>query len=62
MTMRVKIGDTWHEVTATSPICVELTLADRRNISAMLPEATKYAVFAGDDVRDAAVKRDWMEG
>ena len=60
--MRVKIGTRWHEVASDSALCVELTEADRRNIAAMAPDATKYAVFSDDDPRSSAEKFDWMEG
>ncbi len=58
--MRVKIGDQWHEVSPESAICIELTAGDRRNIANMLPEATKYAVFADTDPREPAAKLEWM--
>lgn len=43
--MRVKVGETWHCATADTPIAVELSSADRRNIAAMAPEATRYGCF-----------------
>lgn len=60
--MRVKIGARWHEVASDNALCVELTEADRRNIAAMAPNATKYAVFSEDDARTSAEKLEWMEG
>lgn len=60
--MRVKIGNRWHDVVSDGPLCVELTDADRRNIAAMVPHATKYAVFSDDDERSSDEKREWMEG
>lgn len=59
--MRVKVGDNWFDVTAEQPIMVELTEADRRNIGAMAPEATKYAAFASDDGRAVSTMLAWME-
>lgn len=53
--MRVKVGSAWHEVHPGSPLAVELTEADKRNIVAMHPECSRYAVFDEPD-RD----RDWM--
>jgi hypothetical protein len=58
--MRVKIGDRWHDVSSASPICIELSECDRRNIAAMSPTATKYAVFTDDDPRSPEQKLEWM--
>jgi len=59
--MRVKVGDQWHEVTAQTAICIEMSAADRTNILNMDPDATKYAVFADEDPRDRDAKLKWMD-
>lgn len=59
--MRVKVGDEWHAVESGKPIMVELTDADRRNIAAMLPEATKYACFDDSAPLSPDEKFAWMD-
>ena len=44
--MRVKVGNVWHEASPNSPIAIELSDADKRNIAAMHPECSRYGVFA----------------
>jgi hypothetical protein len=58
--MRVKIGDDWHAVELGKPIMIELTKADRRNIAAMLPDATKYAAFDDREPLSSDEKLAWM--
>ncbi|MBB3910847.1 hypothetical protein [Sphingomonas desiccabilis] len=60
--MRIKIADTWHEVKLGTPIMIELSQADRRNIANMAPTATKYACFADGEPMSVDQKRDWMDG
>lgn len=59
--MRVKVGDTWYEVTLDTPIMVELTEADKRNINSMHPSATKYAEFHDDTPLNREERQEWME-
>lgn len=59
--MRVKVGQTWYEVTATTPILIEMTEADRRNIANMDPSCTMYAVFGDGDPLTPAQRLQWME-
>lgn len=58
--MRVKVGDQWFEVRVDQPIMFELTDADRENIAAMPPEATRYAIFHDDDPRSRDEQFEWM--
>ncbi|WP_066519770.1 hypothetical protein [Sphingobium cloacae] len=59
--MRVKVGNEWFSDEPGRPIAVELTLADRRNIANMLPEATRYGQFSkADDDVPVDIKRQWM--
>ena len=59
--MRVKIADTWFAVTPTTPIMVELSESDRRNIANMAPDATKYASFHADSFPSVGARNDWMD-
>lgn len=59
--MRIKIGDTWHEAKAGTPVMVELTEKDKLNIKNMLTSATKYAIFADDEQMTVGQKLEWME-
>lgn len=58
--MRVKIGNMWFEATATTPIAVEFTPQDRKNIRAMPKDATRYAVFHDDDAGTPAQRKEWV--
>lgn len=59
--MRVKVGQTWYEVSAKTPILIEMTDSDRKNIAAMDPTCTMYAVFAEDDPLTTEQRLQWME-
>ena len=59
--MRVKINDVWYDSYAT-PICVELSSADKDNISRMAPDATKYAHAPDNHFTSAEEFLKWMEG
>lgn len=52
---RVKIQDIWYD---QLPMMVELTQADKDNITNMHPDATKYAIF--DDNSSKEDKLAWM--
>lgn len=47
--MRVKVGDRWFEPAKGVPVMIELTEGDKRNIAAMEPAATRYAVLVDGD-------------
>jgi len=59
--MRVKVGHQWFECTIRTPLMVELTPADRVNISRMPEDATRYAVFSDHDPRSREECFAWME-
>jgi len=58
--MRVKHGDQWIECELGKPLMVELTEADKRNISNMHPDATKYATFDDAETTTTDEKHAWM--
>lgn len=60
--MRVKVGNQWFEAAEGQPVMVELTEADKANISNMAPAATKYACFSDADTTTADEKTTWMKG
>lgn len=58
--MRVKIGNTWYEVTKETPIMIEVSEIEKRQIGEMT--GTKYAQFHDDTpLADSSDKYDWME-
>jgi hypothetical protein len=59
--VRVKVGDQWFEVTAETPIMVELSELDKLNIAKMNPNATKYACFAEGDPMTWEEQVKWAE-
>jgi hypothetical protein len=59
--MRVKVGDQWFEVAKGQPLLVELTPADKQNISNMHPDASCYAIFDDADETSAEEKLAWMK-
>jgi len=59
--MRVKVGNDWFQCEPGKPIMVELTDQDKKNISAMLPQATRYAIFDDDDNLANEQKFAWMD-
>lgn len=56
--MKVKVGNTIYD-SNEQPIMVILTDADKRNITNMSPEATKYCEFP--DSMDIVTVRAWMK-
>lgn len=58
--MRVKAGNHWRSTQVGAPIEVELTETDRRNIAAMTPDATLYAVFADGETMTPEERLAWM--
>ncbi len=59
--MRVKIGNQWFECSPSQPIMIELTEADKRNISNMAPDATKYAQFDDGAPMSKDEMLSWMD-
>ena len=49
--MRIKVKDKWYEASKGAHIMVELTDSDKANLANMLPECSKYAQFADDDIK-----------
>lgn len=58
--MRVKIGSNWFQPGPGQPVMVELSEADKRNITNMLPEASRYAEFHDDSPMTRAEREEWM--
>jgi len=58
--MRVKIGASWHEVSAQKAIMVEFSEADLRNVANMAPGARFYGQFDPADERTPDEKLAWM--
>lgn len=60
--MRIKIGNTWHEVTRDAPIMVEFTDTDLDNVGALVTNGgNKYAAFHDDCGMDPGEMFAWME-
>lgn len=62
--MKVKVGDVVYESTKDQPIMVILTDQDKKNITAMHPEATRYAIFSdesGGKYPDKKSQFAWMK-
>lgn len=59
--MRVKIADSWFDVTPNMPIMIELTAQDKANITAMKPGCTRYAAFHGEDPTNPDQRSAWMD-
>lgn len=58
--MRVKIGDTWHEVEKGKPIAIELDSHDKCDIAEMLPDATRIGYYHDDDQTTKEEKLEWL--
>lgn len=59
MTMRVKIGDVWHD-SEKEPICVEFIGNDRQNILDMVEGCTKYSSGPDDYFINSKALKAWM--
>lgn len=57
--MKVKIGGHWYD-SEKQPICIDLTEQDKKNIAAMDPDYTKYAVFPDASELEPRQMFDWM--
>lgn len=58
--MRVKVGDTWYEVTPEHPIMVEFTEEDKHNIINMAASANRYAIFHSESALSKIKRKSWM--
>ena len=58
--MKVKVGDVVYDVEKV-PVMVILSDADKRNITDMPPEATRYASFPLDSPLDPEKIQRWMD-
>jgi hypothetical protein len=56
--MRIKIANKWYTI-EDRPLMVELTYEDKRNITNMDPEATKYCVWDTDLHASIEIEK-WM--
>lgn len=59
--MRFKVGNSWFFVGPAQALMIELTEADKKNIAAMVPGATKYAAFDDHDPRSNEERLAWMD-
>lgn len=58
--MKIKVGDQWFECQPDQPIMVVLEEGDKRNIAAMDPDCSKYALFDDADGLSRDEQFAWM--